>query len=304
MLAALQRGMSHKSGLVRKGCIAVLRVARWFTAVRSNHGQFAAHPVVLANSFPKSGTHLLNQIVDGLPNSQNFGTFLASMISSFQFRESTVESCCARIDAFVPGEIVRGHLFYESQYESALAERNVVHYFIYRDPRDVVVSEAHYYRDINRWHRLHRYFREVRSIEDAIQLAITGFRPPVSGISYPSVGERFARFDGWLKCDECLAIRFEDLISERRPQVIRKMAEFYASRSSLPLDLEACIAAMTASIAPEKSHTYRKGQKAGWKKEFTEEHRRLFAELTGDLLTRLGYESNDDWVRTERLAPA
>jgi Sulfotransferase domain len=304
MLAALQRGLSHKSGLVRKGCIALLRAPRWWSSFAARREQYLARPVIFANSFPKSGTHLVNQIVDGLPYGQNFGTFLASMTSSFQFRERSVENSVACIRAFVPGEIVRGHLFYDPKYVGELRERNSVHYFIYRDPRDVVVSEAHYYRDINRWHRLHRRFREVPAMEDAITLAIEGFRPPIPGICYPNVAERFARYEGWLQCEECLAIRFEDLISERRPQVIHAMAQWYAARTSLPLELEPCIAAMTASIAPEKSHTYRKGQKAGWKKEFSEAHRRLFAELAGDLLIRLGYEPNDDWVQAESLASA
>ena len=43
-----------------------------------------------------------------------------------------------------------------------LAKKNVVHYFVYRDPRDVVISEAHYLREMNRWHRLAPYFRKLR----------------------------------------------------------------------------------------------------------------------------------------------
>ena len=66
-----------------------------------------------------------------------------------------------------------------------LADGNVVHYFIYRDPRDVVVSEAHYLRDMNRWHRLTPYFRKFESIDDAIMLSINGLEPPVAGIDYP-----------------------------------------------------------------------------------------------------------------------
>jgi hypothetical protein len=53
---------------------------------------------------------------------------------------------------------------------------------------------------------------------------------------------------------------------------------------------------MTESIAPHKSHTFRSGKKAGWQREFTAQHRRVFAELAGDLLIELGYEPNYDWV--------
>jgi hypothetical protein len=75
------------------------------------------------------------------------------------------------------------------------------------------------------------------------------------------------------------------------------MAEFYAQRCRHSIDLEACVSAMTAGIAPHKSHTFRSGKKAGWQTEFTTEHCQVFDELAGELLIELGYESNHDWAR-------
>ena len=111
-------------------------------ARRTTADQLAAQPPVLANSFPKSGTHLLVQIVEGLPDRTNYGTFLASNTSSFQLRERSPENTCGFIRGFVPGEIVRGHLYYDPAYAEELNRRRTVNYFVYRDPRDVVVSEA------------------------------------------------------------------------------------------------------------------------------------------------------------------
>jgi hypothetical protein len=187
-------------------------------------------------------------------------------------------------------------LYYEPLYADELAKRSAVNYFIYRDPRDVVVSEAHYLRDMNRWHRLHSYFRKATSMEDAIMLSINGLDPPVPGISYPNIAARFARYIGWLERDDCLSMRFEDLVSERQPELIRQVAAFYALRTSTSFDLDAAIETMTLSIAPKKSHTFRSGKKAGWQREFTPAHRARFAELAGDLLVRLGYEPNLDWA--------
>ena len=48
-------------------------------------------------------------------------------------------------------------------------------------------------------------------------------------------------------------------------------------------------------IQPKKSHTFRLGKTGGWKEYFTEEHKKLFKDVAGDLLVRLGYEKNDDW---------
>ena len=121
----------------------------------------------------------------------------------------------------VPGEVIRGHLFFDPRYAEQLRARNVVHFMIYRDPRDVVVSEAHYLRDMNRWHRLHPYFREAASIDDAITLSITGLVPAVPGVDDPNIAERFARYREWLDRDDCCCVRYEDLMSGRRPEVVR-----------------------------------------------------------------------------------
>jgi hypothetical protein len=301
---ALQNALSHRNGLVRKGAWMALKVPKSISAFRSSAAVLAAHPPVLANSFPKSGTHLLVQIVEGLPGRRNFGEFLASTTSSFQFRERSPDETCRFIRRFLPGEIIRGHLYYEPQYAAELAQRRTINYFIYRDPRDVVVSEAHYLREMNRWHRLHRYFCAAASIEDAIMLSINGLDPPVPGIVYPNIAERFARYHGWLQSDDCLAIRFEDLVSERQPEIIRAIAEFYAPRTTTPFDVDAAVAHMSTLIAPKKSHTFRSGKRAGWEREFTAAHRDRFAEVAGDLLVRLGYESNHDWATANAAATA
>ena len=75
-------------------------------------------------------------------------------------------------------------------------------------------------------------------MEDAIMLSINGLDPPVPGIPYPNIAARFNRYVGWLDRDDCLSIRFEDLVSERQPELIRQIAEFYAPRTLTPFDVE------------------------------------------------------------------
>jgi hypothetical protein len=296
MYSALNSGLSSKNGIVRKGCIALLRIPRWWDAQRATSQRFADSPPVIVNSFPKSGTHLLLQLVEGLPQRRNYGTFLASMTSSFRLRERSLQNVIQFIRGFVPGEIIRAHLFFDERYADELKKKSVIHYYIYRDPRDVVVSEAHYLREMNRWHRLAPYFRKLDSIEEAILLSINGFDPPISGIDYPNIADRFSRYQGWLGRHDCMTIRFEDLRSEQQPKIIEQMAALYACKTGSALDVQQCAQAMAAHIDPQKSHTFRSGKKAGWQKEFTSEHRHRFAEVAGDLLVQLGYEANDDWA--------
>jgi hypothetical protein len=292
----LQNSLSNPNPFVRKAAIASLQVPKWWCRICARADDYRTRPPILADSFPKSGTHLLFQVVDGLPNSSNYGAFLSSMTSSYQFRERSPKNASRFIRSIVPGEIVRGHLFHHPQVAEELAKRNVVHLFAYRDPRAIVVSEAHYLREMNRWHRLARHFRKLPSIADAISLSITGFDPPISGLEYPNIAARFARYRGWLDRDDCLAVRFEDLATGQRQETLGRIAAFYAARSSAEIDISACVARMNARIAPKKSHTFRQGTNSGWQNEFTPEHRMLFDAVAGELLIELGYESNHDWA--------
>ncbi len=296
MWSTIRQGLSSKNGFVRKGSASLLAAPRWWKRRRSVHLTSSPAPPVFANSFPKSGTHLLLQIAEGLPNTVNYGEFLSSMTSSFQFRVRPPDNSARVIRKFVPGEIVRGHLFFHPQTAMDLEERTPSTISSIAILRDVVVSEAHYLREMNGWHRLSPYFHNLPSIEAAITLSIRGLSPPIAGLEYPNIGECFMRFQGWLTYDNCLPIRFEDLVSESRDNVMHQMVKFYARHCTGDCEVDACLAWMRARIAPQKSHTFRSGKKSGWLREFTSEHRRAFAEVAGDLLIQLGYERNFAWV--------
>jgi hypothetical protein len=291
----LEQGLHSRNGLVRKGCALVLQAPKRLARNWSRDADRAATPPVLANSFPKSGTHLLDQIVTVLPARRNYGAFLSSMTSSFRFARRTPAQCCRFLDASLPGEIVRAHLFYDDAVSQKLDELQFVHYFIYRDPRDVALSEAHYYRSINRWHRLHPLFRDAPSMNDAIMMAIKGIDDPTGRIYYPDVGARFRHYDAWIDSPGAFAVRFEDLTSPRRDDVIRTMMEHYCRNSQGGGDVDLLCQRAIANITPEKSHTFRKGQRGGWRDAFSDEHRAVFKELAGAVLVDRGYESDNHW---------
>ncbi|MCA9238762.1 MAG: sulfotransferase domain-containing protein [Planctomycetales bacterium] len=287
--------LHHRNPFVRKGTAAVLKVAKRI-ARPAGPGELRTSPPVFANSFPKSGTHLLDQIVAATPNSRNYGEFLSSMTSSFQFRRRSPTQLAGAIRASRAGEVVRAHLFYSEEVSQALRDVNAVHFFIYRDPRDVVVSEANYLRDMNRWHRLHRHFARCASFEEAVALSIRGINGPSGGLYYPDVAQRFQDYAGWLACEDCCAVRFEGLTGADRDTLLHEMAGFYAAKCAAPPDVEHLTAGMRSAIAPQNSHTFRSGKSGGWRAVFTPELRDLFANTTGPLLRQLGYEQDDNWV--------
>ncbi len=291
----LTSGLHHKNGFVRKGSAFALQLPKALARVGASGDQYPLHPPVFANSFPKSGTHLLDQIIEGLPGIRNYGAFLSSMTSSFRFSERTDQEVRGFISRFVPAEMIRGHLFFGPAAAEWLNERHAVHYFIYRDPRDVVLSESHYLRSINRWHKMHPYFRDAPSMDAAISLAILGLQGRVPGVDYRNADERFQRYSGWIGRDDVCSLKFEDLTSENREEHVRKMLLFYNQRAGNPVDVESVLARMIEGMRPEKSHTYRKGKSGGWREKFSDEHKSQFKQVAGQSLIELGYESDLDW---------
>ncbi|TWT73745.1 Sulfotransferase domain protein [Posidoniimonas polymericola] len=293
----LQDALHHKNPFVRKAAMKALGLAKRAKPTPRPE-DLRRLPPAIANSFPKSGTHLLDQLVGALPGRVNYGEFHSSMTSSFVFRRVPDEKTAACMARNRPGEIVRAHLFYSRPASNALRSVNAAHYYIYRDPRDVVVSEAHYLRDMNRWHRLHQVFKQTATIEDAIRLAITGVGAEHPDFEYPNIGARFGQCAGWLSDPDCCAVRFEDLTGPGVEAELLRMAQHYAARSSDPVDPAALAAAMKDAAAPEKSHTYRSGKRGGWRNSFTPELRALFDEVAGPLLIELGYEADRQWVQS------
>ncbi|HYO26092.1 MAG TPA: hypothetical protein VEQ85_14210 [Lacipirellulaceae bacterium] len=291
----LENALYHHRGLVRKGSAFLLRAPKWWARTTARGDAYLARPPVLSNSFPKSGTHLLDQVVGGLPDRSNYGGFLASMTSSFQMRRRSERAIVRYIRATAPGENVRAHLYFRPEYIAELARLNFVHYFIYRDPRDVIVSSCHYLREINPWHRLGRHFRACRTLEEAILLSIRGLQHVDPRIPLPNVAERFAAYEGWIACPQACALRFEDLRGPRQPEVLERLVRYFAARCADPPAIDPTVDRLSASIKPEKSHTFRKGAGGGWVEAFTPACKEAFKEVAGDLLVRTGYEADNNW---------
>lgn len=283
----------RRSAILRKSVALAQQLPRAAVRLTSRDEDYRARPPVLANSCPKSGTHLLLQVLEALPV-RRYGTFLASQ-PSVPFRERTVATMSRKIARLIPGELAPGHLYHAPPLESALARRGVIHYLIYRDPRDVAVSEAHYLTHMNRWHRLHRTFAALPDDEARIRYAITGNGDSVRApYDYPDLAARFARFVPWIGRDDVCAVRFEDLAGPRQAEEVRRIVAFYAARGGA-VDVESLTATALANIDPKRSHTFRQGRVGGWRDAMTAEHRVLVKRVAGPLLIELGYERDDAW---------
>jgi len=97
-----RRYKNSRNPFLRKGeALAVRSLRNGIRRVRPSI--FPPLPPVLVNSVPKSGTHLLTQVVEGLESSDDWGTFLNSL-RFLTLHEARVQDVCNDLTRLVPGE--------------------------------------------------------------------------------------------------------------------------------------------------------------------------------------------------------
>lgn len=252
-------------------------------------------PVLLGISFPKSGTHLLDQILLGFSRVAPFSRRLHSFYAEYEGetgRKRSPEQAIAWLDSLHPADVASAHLFARPAAVSRVTSGRFVPYFIFRDPRDVVVSHVFYVTEIEPNHVHHAYYASLPDFAMRLRTSILG--RPEAEVEFPDIAARFAPYLGWLEHDEVLPVHFEDLVHERR-QTLGRILDHFLRRVPLNLPTETLLQALETSINPHRSPTFRSGKTGEWKKYFTAEHKQIFKEVAGDLLIRLGYEKNYDW---------
>jgi len=252
-------------------------------------------PTLLGISFPKSGTHLLDQILLGFSKVAPYATRLHSFYAEYE-GESGVkrapEQALIWLDALRPGDVASAHLFARPDTVARVCSPNFVPYFIFRDPRDVVVSHVFYITDMEARHVHHEYYQSLPDFNARLNVSILG--RPNTAIEFPNIADRFAPYLDWLNHAEVLTIHFEDLINDR-PATLTRIMDHFLARVSLQTIRQLILDSLESSINPTKSPTFRSGKTGEWKKHFTDEHKKIFKDVAGNLLVKLGYEKNHDW---------
>src|SRR5581483_4268229 len=169
-----------------------------------------------------------------------------------------------------------------------LNNKNFKKIFIYRDPRDQVVSLAFFmlrYPDTDYWNKASLIpFDDL--IMDIISEGSTfNGLPPTK-----NVATLYDSYLPWLNTSGVLCIRFEDLIGPKggnsqkvQFETIRKIAD------QLEIQLSEERLEEIANNLFGNTWTFREGKIGAWKKYFKSEHITAFKKIAGKLLINLGY---------------
>jgi len=285
-----------------------LKILRWKlrrfqTAQRWGQQALEGVPAVLGNAMPKSGSHLIIQILQGLTE---LGPFVNPGFPPVNRSEDNQKlgdkQVVKNILDMKSGDIAYGYVQARQPFldlftldEKTKKDRLMV--FLYRDPRDFIISQVFYATHMHKGHGMHRYYTEsLHTMEERINAAIQGVEDGSNtDSSLSNVRIKYDKYLDWLNQPRVLCLRFEDLILDR-DIALGKLLDTLAVRGFVSqVTRQQAVETLKQAITPKSSGTFRKGKPGNWKEHFTDVNRKLFKEMSGDLLIRLGYEQNADW---------
>ncbi len=282
-----------------------LKVGRWqarraAVGLRWGASNLGKMPAVLGNAMPKSGSHLIIQILQGLTR---LGPFVSPGFPPVNRAEDNArlpdKAVLANLQRMRPGDIAYGYIGAQQPFLTVLTQPGRATIFMYRDPRDMIISHVFYATQMFEGHWMHRYYTTtLHTMEERINAAIQGVQEPGSELT--PVRSRYATYLGWFEQPAVLCLRFEDLILDRTATLGRLLDYLEQRGLHLPelnpaIDRPQAVSILSTAVAPQKSGTFRKGQPGNWKEYFTPANKILFKEMAGDLLIHLGYEKENDW---------
>ena len=267
---------------------------------------------VVANSIPKSGTHLLDRLLVLLGFRMIEGGIRPHLVSG-RFRpvrrllrgrgekvtvgvvspqQVSRRWLAGRLSHVSDGCFINAHCLYTPELADLFHQRGLKTVCILRDPRDVAVSQMHHIKQ-RRQHFAHEEFMALPSDHERLMVSIRGGE--LGGREIQPLGRRYGRFLSWGREGDAVMVRFEDLVGVQGGG--SEEAQWLAvERVAAHLGVEVGEGTMRAVEEGlfGVGQTFRKGQIGGWREEFAEEHARAVEEEAGPLLVELGYEAAPD----------
>lgn len=289
-----------ESDTLRKVAIPAYRV--YARAVVFHRG-----PRVLANSQPKSGTHLVASLLKNLPEMMFSGHHYS--LHNFELPDApqaTERHGLWRLDwervertlrAVNKGQFMTAHFAALPELLSLLDTLDYKIIATLRDPRDVAVSSAFYITGLKRHFLYDRFHTEFITPEQRLMATITGFPPKEGHRGLGSIANRVRRYMAWHDDPNTYVCRFENLVGSSgggSDDAQRREVAAIARHVDRELPTEG-VAGTAAKTWSATSSTFRKGAVGDWKNHFTEAHKTAFKDVAGDELIELGYEKSRDW---------
>jgi hypothetical protein len=258
------------------------------------------HGQIVEISMMKAGTHLLLKLITALTEKQAiFHNAPVMMRLDHKGKQDVINIHPRDFNIFSnlkPTEFWVTHTRYVEKYAQVLSKPDYQILFIYRDPRDVVVSLALFIRtqDKRWWPGAQEISLDetiTRLIEGGQSMHVTSYH-----ISKLGIKKTVNAYLPWMNLPNTLSIRFEDLVGpqgggSQEKQISTIMA--IAHHIGQPISEDEAVYYGNSIFGG--TFSFNKGQIGSWKEYFTPEQIQLFKEHAGQLLIDLGYEKDLNW---------
>lgn len=252
---------------------------------------------------PKSGSNLLTKclgiILDRVSDDVVFGK------DNLLFPQALFELSAKDLKKIINEAkkvVWHTHLMYAPESASVFIDTKTPFFFGYRDPRDVVVSMARFMKKLpDVWPAaINVCLNDI--IMDLIRNNnLSNGCPPAQGIF-----DQYRKYLPWRNIPGCYAVRFENLVgvqgggSDQLQLIeIKNIAQHVgvvltdARAKKIAQNLFG--GTWTFIATQDVAGQAKAGQIGSWKFVFTEEHKKAFKEVAGQLLIDLGYEQDFNW---------
>jgi hypothetical protein len=182
--------------------------------------------------------------------------------------------------------------------EALLSPRNKLLH-VYRDPRDVIISAAHYHvKSSEAW--LHQrqdkfsgksYQEKLISLGDVEKMFVFEMENESADV--------IRDMEIWnYEQENCMDVKYEDLISDSRLHVFTKIFNFLGFEKS---EISTCRSAakkfsLFGKMTKKKNTHIRSGKARQWERHFTPELALEFERRFPTALQTLGYEVDNSWI--------
>lgn len=257
---------------------------------------------LFVNSLPKSGTNLVQKLVE-LLNFKYSGKSLAStnLIGRYQFIKTLLHGSWFDVNPLIIGlEIptatsskwvnkqlsslhdhtyISGHAAYSDHLAFLLAKNNIKVLQVSRNPYDVIYSWVNYIvEDNNHWHPLHTHLKSM-SFDERVKFTVTGGFVEGKKLYIESFRSILRSQEGWFESEIVLPLKFEDMVGSQgggddniQAETIEKICDF--------LEINVSNTAFISQHLYGGTHTFRSGQIRGGS-QFSEELRAFITKNIG-----------------------
>lgn len=226
------------------------------------------------NSFPKSGTALMRQALSCHGRDLGHLQMFSEPGNEMQDHDRIVKEL--QHWSHEQKAIATGHLHYHPAFLELMEGKT---FFLVRDPRDVVVSHAHFVYQA-KGHHMHARYQKM-DWEERLYTSIWGD----AEWGLPNIADRFLPYLGWGY--QVPVVRFEDVAEDG----VARRAVFLKLRDEL--HLRCTLDEMNAAIDRATSPTFRKGEVGGYVTEMQLHTMEQFDFDFGWLLDLLEYKRDE-----------